>query len=149
MALNTNAHAAVCSFPFYSKRICCNETTGMGGICGLAGDICPGTGPSNCCQPQGTPIQTPDPQYCSYGENEQLTEGHCCPTGQYWREDLGQCFPAEICYPELCPYTVEQPELYFNTEGCTQDAGEYWEACCNSFQYRQQDYLFHTIIHKI
>ncbi|MBL7148273.1 MAG: hypothetical protein ISS82_05600, partial [Nanoarchaeota archaeon] len=118
--------------------------------CGIPGDPCSGIGASTCCQPEGyippTNPTYPLEQYCSYGKyDNQLTEGHCCPTGQFWDNEEGQCREATVCYPTPCPFTIEERADYFDHPDCIRPepvSGQYYEACCNKNLYGEENYYY-------
>lgn len=105
---------------------------------------------ASCCQ-GGEPSYLPidyGPQHCSFGINDELTQGHCCPLGQYW--DGITCVEAEECYstsePGKCPYdsnVSEEFELLLKDYRCLMRDGfqpdswdpPYNQVCCHIVRY--------------
>jgi len=151
----TNAHVADCTDDLYDKRICCSGE-GSGGECLEEADVC--STDSECCDiSQG---YTKD-QYCSTGEYEILSEGHCCEEGWYWYQPNigpGYCASADPCYepedpmadPDLCNYALLEPQNYFNDPDCTRyNPTGYYEACCNKNWYGTTGEYFYCPIEAI
>ncbi|MBL7148044.1 MAG: hypothetical protein ISS82_04425 [Nanoarchaeota archaeon] len=129
----TNAHVAQCGDIFYNKKICCS-VEGGGGECLQPTTVC--TSNEQCCDAgYGNPTVGFD-QYCSYGQYEELNEGHCCKEGDYWNPDalpFPTCTSADPCYPGVCGYTTSQLQNFLNDPNCMKDSTAtkgFWEACC-------------------
>ena len=124
---DTNAHAYDCSFSLSAKSICCIIGE-IQGECLEEAEVC--SIDSECCD-----------AYCSYGEYEQQTEGHCCLEGDLWNPDYlptARCVSANPCYPYICGFTMSNLPGYLNDPNCMKNSTAtkgFWEACCMNNWY--------------
>ena len=84
-------------------------------------------------------------------DEQQIGEqGYCCAMGEYWKDPDGPegplpagCDATTVCNPTPCNYDISiDPYNYFNSGNCIRDVGDYWEACCDKYQYGQQNYYY-------